>query len=245
MHTKLLEGGSADAERALDYLSEVGDEAERATAKFDMARIFARRGVAEQAASYVLEAAPLAGDGVSRSIARIVGSAPSAPDYLSEIEEMIAAWEMHRSGDLEKFAHRLAEMGQGLTLRTFSETRLAFLRDTLESVGSAEERIAQRLRIAAVLMDLARWEECEEQQHHALAEAMAIADARLVAAASNNLAQLLQHTNRLEEAEPLMRRALDIFDSFGRQTGHEHPYFQSAKANYQALQRAIGPDGSD
>ena len=413
LHTKLLEGGSADAERALDYLSEVGDEAERATAKFDMARIFARRGVAEQAASYVLEAAPLAGDGVSRSIARIVGSAPSAPDYLSEIEEMIAAWEMHRSGDLEKFAHRLAEMGQGLTLRTFSETRLAFLRDSLESVGSAEERIAQRLRIAAVLMDLARWEECEEQQHHALAEAMAIADARLVAAASNNLAQLLQYTNRLgeaeplmrralesdeaafgkqhptvairlnnlanllqhtnrigeaeplmrraleidqaafgaqhptvsirlnnlatllqetnriedaeplmrraleideaalgkrhptvaiclnnlatllqdthrieeaeplmrraldideaafdeqhptvaidlnnlaillqdtnrlEEAEPLMRRALDIFDSFGRQTGHEHPYFQSAKANYQALQRAIGPDGSD
>ena len=183
LHTTLLEGGSADAERVLDYLSEVGDEAERATAKFDMARIFARRGVAEQAASYVLEAAPLAGDGVSRSIARIVGSAPSAPDYLSEIEEMIAAWEMHRSGDLEKFAHRLAEMGQGLTLRTFSETRLAFLRDTLESVGSAEERIAQRLRIAAVLMDLARWEECEEQQHHALAEAMAIADARLVAAA--------------------------------------------------------------
>ena len=53
-------------ERALDYLSEVGDEAERSTAKFDMARIYARCGVAEQAAGYVLEAAPLAGDGVSQ-----------------------------------------------------------------------------------------------------------------------------------------------------------------------------------
>ncbi len=210
LHDKLLEEGSADAERALDYLSEVGDARERASAKFDIAGIFARRGVAEQAASYVLEAAPLAGDSVSRSIARIVASTPYAPDYLSEIEEMIAAWEMHRSGEFEGFAHRLSEMGEGLTLRTFSETRLAFLRDTLESVGDAKERIAQHLRIAAVLMDLARWKECEEQQRHALAEATALADAKLVAMASNELAQLLHRTSRLGEAEPLMRRALEI-----------------------------------
>ena len=210
LRTRLLAEDSVDAERALDYLSEVGDEGERATAKFDMARIFARRGVAEQAASYVLEAAPLAGDGVSRSIARITASTPPAPDYLSEIEEMIAAWEMHRSGELEAFAHRLAMMGKGLTLRTFSETRLAFLRETLDSLGNAEDRIAQRLRIAAVLMDLARWEECEEQQRHALAEALELANSRLVAVASNDLARLLQSTNRLGEAEPLMRRALQI-----------------------------------
>ena len=207
---RLLEEGSADAERALDYLSEVGDAGERASAKFDMARIFARRGVAEQAASYVLEAAPLAGDSVSQSIARIVANTPPAPDYLSEIEEMIAAWHMHRSGELEGFAHRLSEMGKGLTLQTFSETRLAFLWDTLESMGEVKERIVQRLRIAAVLMDLARWKECEEQQRHALAEATALADAKLVATASNNLARLLEHTNRLGEAEPLMRRALEI-----------------------------------
>ena len=220
LRVKLLEEGSPDAGKALDYLSEVGDEPERATAKFDMARIFALRGVAEQAASYVLEAAPLAGDDVSRSIARIVASAPPAPDYLSEIQEMISAWEMHRSGEFEAFAHRLAEMGKGLTLRTFSETRLAFLQDALESVGNSEERIAQRLRIAAVLMDLARWEECEEQQRHALDEATALGDAELVAAASNDLAQLLQRTSRLGEAEPMMRRALEIDETT---LGEQHP----------------------
>ena len=220
LRAKLLEEGSIDAERALDYLSEVGDEEERASAKFDMARIYARRGDVEQTASYVLEAAPLAGDGVSRSIARIISSAPSAPDYLSEIEEMITAWEIHRSGEFEEFAHRLAEMGEKLTLRTFSETRLAFLRDTLESVGSSEERIAQRLRIAKVLMDLARWEECEEQQRHALDEATALANATLVARASNELAQLLQYTNRLGEAEPLMRRALLLAEAA---LGDKHP----------------------
>ena len=218
LREKLLDEGSTDAERALDYLSEVGDARERANAKLDMARDFARRGVAEQAESYVLEAASLAGDGVGRSIARIVTSVPSAPDYLSEIEEMIAAWEMHRSGELEEFVHRLAEMGKGLTLRTFSETRLAFLRDTLESLDDSKARITQRLRIAAVLMDIARWAESEEQQRHALAEATALADAELVAVASNNLAQLLQRTNRLGEAEPLMRRALEIGEAtFGRQ----------------------------
>ena len=150
LRAKLLEEGSVDAERARDYLSEAGDEGERATAKFDMARIYARRGDVKQAVSYVLEAAPLAGDGVSQSIARIVDSTPPAPDYLSEIEEMITAWEMHRSGELEEFAHRLAEMGKGLTLRTFSETKLAFLRDALESVSDSEVRIGLRLRIAAV-----------------------------------------------------------------------------------------------
>ena len=217
---KLLEEGSADTEKALDYLSEVGDEGERATAKFDMARIYARRGDVEQTVSYVLEAAPLAGDGVSRSIARIVNSTPSTPDYLSEIEEMIACWEMHRSGELEEFAHRLAEMGNELTLRTFSEARLAFLRDTLESVGSSKARIAQRLKIAAVLTELARWEEAEEQQRHALAEATAIANAKLEAGASNNLALLLQRTNRIGEAEPLMRRALEIHEA---EFGKHHP----------------------
>ena len=232
LRAKLLEEGSVDAGKALDYLSEVGDEAERATAKFDMARIFARRGVAEQAASYLREAAPLAGDGVSRSIARIVTNAPSAPDYLTEIEEMIEAWEMHRSGEFEAFAHRLAEMGKGLTLQTFSETRLAFLRDTLESMGNSEERIMQRLRIAAVLEELARWKESEEQQRRALAEATALANAKIVAVVSNDLAALLLNTNRLGEAEPLVRRALEINESA---FGNQHPTVAICLNNLAAL----------
>ena len=235
LRAKLLEEGNVDAGEALDYLSEVGDEAERATAKFDMARIFARRGVAEQAVSYVQEAEPLAGDGVSQSIARIVNSTPSTPDYLSEVEEMIECWEMHRSGELEEFAHRLVVMGEGLAPRTFSETRLAFLRDTLESAGSSEERIAQRLRIAKVLMDLARWEECEGQQRHALAEATALGDAKLVAAASNDLAQLLKRTNRLGEAEPLMWRALEIDKAA---FGEQHPKVAICLNNLATLLQA-------
>ena len=232
LRAKLLEEGSVDAGEALDYLSEVGDAGERATAKFDMARIYARCGVAEQAAGYVLEAAPLAGDGVSRSIARIVTNAPSAPDYLTEIEEMIEAWEMHRSGEFEAFAHRLAEMGKGLTLQTFSETRLAFLRDTLESMGNSEERIMQRLRIAAVLEELARWKESEEQQRRALAEATALANAKIVAVVSNDLAALLLNTNRLGEAEPLMRRALEINESA---FGNQHPTVAICLNNLAAL----------
>ena len=235
LRAKLLEEGSVDAGTELDYLSEVGDEAERAAAKFDMARIYARRGVAEQATSYVLEAAPLARDGVSRSIVRIVTSTPSAPDNLSEVEGMIECWEMHRSGELEEFAHRLSEMGDGLTLRTFSETKLAFLRDTLESVGNVEERIAQRLRIAAVLKDLARWKESEDQQRHALSEATELANAKLAAKASSDLAQLLLDTNRITEAEPLMRRALEIdAAAFGEQ----HPTVATDLDNLATLLEA-------
>ena len=156
---------------------------------------------------------------MSRSIARIVTNTPSAPDYLTEIEEMIGAWEMHRSGEFEAFAHRLAEMGKGLTLRTFSETRLAFLRDTLgkrgrfrgtdrttpENCGGADgSRTLEGVRGAATPCacrgnGTRQCEACREWHR-------------------TNLAQLLRRTNRLGEAEPLMRRALEIHESaFGKQ----------------------------
>ena len=213
LRQKLLDEGNMDAQGALDYLSEIGDEGERARAKFDMARILARHGAAEQAADYVLEAMPLAEDDVGKSICRMVVNTPSAPDYLSELQEMIAAWNLHRSGEFEAFASQLAKMGKGLTLDSFSETRLAFLLDTLDSLGKSEERIAQRVRIADVLTDLARWNESEEQLRHALAEAEELAHPQLIASASNDLGQLLQATNRLGEAEPLMRRALAIAEA--------------------------------
>ena len=218
LREKLSAQSSDDAEKALDYLSEVGDEKERAGAKFDMARIYASRGDAELSAGYVREAAPLAGDDVSRSIARIATGAESAPDYLAEIEEMIACWEEHRSGDFESFAHRLTSMGSELTLRTFSETRLSFLQDTLASLSDPEARIGQRLRIAKVLNELARWKESEDQLRPALAEATALSDSKLVAMAANNLALLLMDTNRNKEAEPLLRQALALNEAaFGNQ----------------------------
>ncbi|MYA88569.1 MAG: tetratricopeptide repeat protein [Boseongicola sp. SB0662_bin_57] len=217
LRERLMEEGGADAKQALDYLSEVGDEGERANAKFGMARTFARLGAAEQVANYVLEAAPLAGDGVSQSITRAVSRASPAPDYLSEIENMIAAWEKHRSGDLEAFAHRLAEMGEGLTLHAYSETRLAFLKDAVESVSDARERIRQRLQIATVLMELARWRECEVLLRQTLAEAKSQADAKLVARAYNDLGQLLWHASRHSDAEPLMRAAIEVTEAaFGK-----------------------------
>ena len=217
LREKLIEDGSIDAETALDYLSEVGEKGEKAAAKFDMARISARLGDADQMISYVLEAAPLAGDGVSQSIARIVTSNQPAPDYLAEVEEMIECWQMHRSGELEQFSNRLNEIGEGLTLRTFSKAKLSFLLDTLDSTERSDNTIIQRLRIAKLLMARARWEECEKQQRLALDEAKELANASLIAEASNDLARLLNATNRLAEAENLMRQALEVNESaFGK-----------------------------
>ena len=58
-------------------------------------------------------------------------------------------------------------------------------------------------------------------------------DATEYATALNNLAQLLQDTNRLSEAEPLMRRALVIFDS---SLGPEHPSTRTVRGNLAALE---------
>ena len=56
-----------------------------------------------------------------------------------------------------------------------------------------------------------------------------------VATRLNNLAQLLQATNRLAEAEPLMRRALAILIAFSQQEGYQHPHLEAAFGNYNSL----------
>jgi hypothetical protein len=65
-------------------------------------------------------------------------------------------------------------------------------------------------------------------------------DHPLVAIRLNNVAQLLQDTNRLAEAEPLMRRCVVIRHKFGEATGHEHPHMQTAIENYRQLLDAMG-----
>ena len=59
-----------------------------------------------------------------------------------------------------------------------------------------------------------------------------------VARGLNNLVLLLHATNRLGEAEPLMRRGLCIFMRFAFSTGHLHPYLKTAFENYSTLLQA-------
>ena len=56
----------------------------------------------------------------------------------------------------------------------------------------------------------------------------------------NNLAALLQATNRLAEAEPLYRRSIPIMILFQRRTGHEHPRGRLVLNNYRVLLQVLG-----
>jgi hypothetical protein len=84
-----------------------------------------------------------------------------------------------------------------------------------------------------------------------LRRALAIDEASLgpehpdVARDLNNLAQLLQATNRLAEAQPLSRRMLLILLAFTRDTGHPHPSLGPALSNYRALALALGMSTSE
>jgi type VI protein secretion system component VasF len=60
-----------------------------------------------------------------------------------------------------------------------------------------------------------------------------------IATELNNLAQLLQATNRLAEAEPLYRRAVEVLHRFERENGHRHPNCDMAEENYAALLAAL------
>jgi hypothetical protein len=56
----------------------------------------------------------------------------------------------------------------------------------------------------------------------------------------NNLASLLQDTNRMAEAEPLYRRALSIMTNYTRITGQHHTFLKTVTDNYTDLLQRIG-----
>ncbi len=66
-----------------------------------------------------------------------------------------------------------------------------------------------------------------------------------VACALNSLALLLKDTNRLTEAEPLMRRALGIVLDFTRRTGYEHPHLRIVQGNYATILKGLGRSEAD
>jgi hypothetical protein len=61
----------------------------------------------------------------------------------------------------------------------------------------------------------------------------------------NHLARLLLATDRVDEAERLMRRHVEIFLRFERRSGHPHPHLETAFANYADLLRTIGRSKSE
>src|SRR5262245_49815949 len=71
------------------------------------------------------------------------------------------------------------------------------------------------------------------------------ADHPNVATSLNNLALLLQATNRLAEAEPLMRQHVAVFVEFTRRTGHPHPHLEAAFRNYAGLLKAMGKSSAE
>jgi hypothetical protein len=62
---------------------------------------------------------------------------------------------------------------------------------------------------------------------------------------ADNLAHLFQATNRLAEAEPLTRRALDIVLEFERRNGYEHPHQATFSKNYEAILRELGKSDAE
>jgi hypothetical protein len=58
----------------------------------------------------------------------------------------------------------------------------------------------------------------------------------------NNLARLLQDTNRLAEAKPLSRRGVEILLLFTLNTGQEHPHLNAMLGNYLGLLADLGHD---
>jgi tetratricopeptide (TPR) repeat protein len=208
----------ANALAALDTLSEIGTPMERARSKMVLATAYSRGGHESDAENVLREAAHEPLDRVGGWIARSA-TAEDYPDYLTEIQDLITLWEEHRTGNLEAFVRKMREMGDGFTPFAYSKAKIAFLEAHLEEVPPGEDRVRLRLKVASIQNALAHWQEADTQRRLAVEEAETSAPS-LLSWALNDYAQLLQDTNRLVEAEPLMRRALELDE---KSFGPDHP----------------------
>ena len=202
-------GTSDDLRKGLDYLSEVGTGQEKATEKLRLTAMHLQEGDADQAQQYIQESRQIPLDRLGTWIVEHADREPSL-DYLTDIEQLIACWDSHRDGNLEALASKIRDLGQGLSFKSWSETKIAFLREHLDLLPDPRDRVETRVRIGIQLRTLARWVEAERELRNALDEATRADGSDLRTWAMSELALLLKATNHLAEAEPLMRRALTI-----------------------------------
>ncbi|MDI1310892.1 tetratricopeptide repeat protein, partial [Prosthecobacter sp.] len=204
---------------ALDTLSEVGLPPERARAKLFLASAYAKTGHAEDASQLLSEAIAQPIDRMGSWIVRSAAATPY-PDYLTEIQELITLWDEHRTGNLEGFVRLMCEMGDTFEPHAYSLAKLQFLEVHLEEVPAGKERTRLRLQLGSLHQGLAHWQTAEVHLRYALLECESESDHLLLSTALNNLAHLLYVTNRLEEAEEPMRRALKLAEA---SYGPDHP----------------------
>jgi tetratricopeptide (TPR) repeat protein/energy-coupling factor transporter ATP-binding protein EcfA2 len=209
-----------EAATALDYLSEVGSEDEKAAAKVKLAKALSQSGVKEKPARYVAELRGLHLEGLGGWIAdRAGGWQTETPDFYADLEQMIECWKTQRTGNLEAFVKHLHAIGDTLTYKTYSEAKVQFLEESLKLVTNVSERIKLQLDLASLFHDQARWIKAEKQLMDALADAEKTTDYNL-ASVLNNLCLLYIDMSRYAEAEPLIRHALTISEKV---LGCDHP----------------------
>ncbi len=223
-----LEAGEFDenAAETLSYLSTVGLAEEQASEKFKLITKLTSVGETErpELLKHELKQLPL------DTTARWITDRLDEPEfnYLDEMQELIQCWETQRQGGLEAFSQRLQEMAGKLDFQNWSKLRVEFLRDHLETMPLSKGRVEARIRLSAFLRKFAKWDETEKQSVKATSEAETLNDDRLIACACNEHAQLLLETNRLAEAELLMRRSLTITEST---LGKDNPNVASSLNN--------------
>ena len=223
--------GEPNAEAAMDLMSDIGPQEERVKSKLELARLYGDSGNQKLKSGYIRELQEMSLDRVGQWIVRSAET-ETKTNYLDEIQEMIEHWSVYRSGDLERFMERLSDLGNDLSLETYSEVKLRFLREHLDLLTDAKERCRLRSKISGLLREMAHSSDAEHEARTALAEAESLSDDDSISVALYHLAALFEYTSRMEEAEPLFRRVLAIEENL---FGVDSPQVATALNNLALL----------
>jgi tetratricopeptide (TPR) repeat protein len=199
----------------------VVDQADRAGLAEPTTRLMIGFGLFLEAKCVFAEAEPLLRRALAIDEAAYGATHPSVATDLNNLASLLQ--DTNRLGEAEPLFRRALAIDEA-------------------AYGATHPRVATDLNnLALLLRDTNRLGEAEPLFRRALAidEAAYGATHPNVAGDLNNLALLLRDTNRLEEAEPLFRRMVSIMKHFNDSTGHEHPHWRAALANYIGLLQAM------
>jgi tetratricopeptide (TPR) repeat protein len=215
-----LDAGEFDADAAenLSYLSTVGKTDEQASEKFKLIPKVLKAGDHESGSLLKRELSLLPIDPTGQWIFDRMNR--TEINYLDEISQLIECWETKRQGGLEAFVQSLLELGNQLNYNNWSELKVQFLESQVESIPLSDEKIILRSKLMSFFSETARWDEAELQGKIALSEAESLKIDHIVSITYHNYALVLMNLNRINEAETIINKAIQIDKN---NFGENHP----------------------
>ncbi|MEW6669962.1 MAG: tetratricopeptide repeat protein, partial [Thermodesulfobacteriota bacterium] len=207
----------------LDYLSELGDNAERFLAKLGLSLHRLKDGHALKAKGLLVEAKPLASGRemftwMTEQAMRWSEGEPGV-DVSQWFDGLVEYWKTQRSGDLEKAVAIAQKLGMDLSGRGLHRIRIELLQDALQCATSTSDKMQLYHQMAASEKMAGQYEAALTSLESALNHSKEIGDRAGEGTTLNNISQIYHARGDYDTALKYLEQSLKIRREIGDKAG--------------------------